>query len=100
MEREEQEAIEVEVVSVDGIAPVRPQPEDFSQEDPRAAGWQDWQGWQGRVRQLDMRWWPLWVLLGLVLLFLLFTVGIVVGMLYLVWRIIRGVLSVFTGPGR
>ena len=88
----EQDAIEVEVVSIDGLAPVHPQHEEEPAEESRQS-WQDWQNWQGRVRQLDMRWWPLWVFLGIIFLILLFTVGIVLGVLYLVWRVIRGIVA-------
>ncbi len=88
--QKEQEAIEVEVVEIDGIAPVQAAPEP----EPQASdqGWQDWQKWQGRVRRLDARWWPLWVFLGVILLFLLLTFGVVFGVIYLVYRIIRDVL--------
>lgn len=90
----EPQSIEVEVVEIDGIAP--PTRVEPSHETPRnsrgAAGaqWQDWQKWQGRVRKLDSRWWPLWVILGIIALFLILTVGVVVGVLVLIYRIITG----------
>lgn len=92
----EPETIEVEVVEIDGIAPVpvsHPEPE----EDPRQQGWNDWQNWQGKVRQLDMRWWPLWVLLGIIVIFLILTVGIALGVIYGIYRIIVGILSGIAG---
>ncbi len=91
----EQETIEVEVVEIDGIAPV-PVSHPREDEDPRQ-GWNDWQNWQGRVRQLDMRWWPLWALLGIILVFLLLTIGVALGALYIIYRIIRGFLSAIAG---
>ena len=90
----EQEVIEVEVVEIDGIAPVSAP----AQEDQEASG-PDWQKWQGRIRRLDARWWPLWVLLGIVLVFLALTIGLVSGVIYIVYRIIRsfllGIASLF-----
>lgn len=98
--QKEPETIEVEVVEIDGITPVpvsHPHPEE---EDPRQRGWNDWQSWQGRARQLDMRWWPLWVLLGIVLVFLLLTVGVVLGVIFLIYRIIRGFFAGIAGAFR
>ena len=83
--------IEVEVVEIDGVAPAAPQvrPEETPQHqsDQRA-----WQGWQGRVRQLDSRWWPLWVLLGIVALALALTVGVVLGAIYVVLRVVTNLI--------
>lgn len=89
----EPETIEVEVVEIDGVAPVPVTP---AEEDAPHRG-NDWRNWQGKVRQLDMRWWPLWVLLGIILLFLALTVGIVLGIIYGIYRIIRGILSGIAG---
>lgn len=88
----EPETIDVEVVSIDGVAPVVP--ERTPDPEPRA-NYGDWRSWQGRVRTLDMRWWPLWAFLGVILLFLLLTVGVVFAVIYAVFRIIRGILSAF-----
>jgi hypothetical protein len=85
----EQQAIEVEVVEIDGVAPLPVTPEHES--DPRKE-WQDWQKWQGRVRKLDMRWWPLWVVLGAILFILLLTVGLALAILFAIYRIIIGFL--------
>jgi hypothetical protein len=74
--------IEVEVVEIDGVAPVvatEPGPV------PRAS--RDWRHWQGRVRRLDSRWWPLWVILGIIALVLALTVGLVIGVIFLIVRL-------------
>lgn len=97
--KEQPETIEVEVVEIDGVAPVppaRPEPEEQSSRQT----WNDWQGWQGKVRQLDMRWWPLWVVLGAILLFLVLTVGLFLGIIWLIFRFIAGVLSALLSPFR
>ncbi len=77
--------IEVEVVEIDGLAPVVPQAR--AGEAPRQSDWQDWRQWQGRVRTLDSRWWPLWVFLGIIALALLLTVGLVIAVVFVVIRI-------------
>ena len=57
----EPQAIEVEVVEIDGLAPApRAEPVPETQARPE---WQDWQKWQGRMLKLVSRWWPLWVVL-------------------------------------
>lgn len=78
--------IEVEVLEIDGVAPAVPQvrPEETP---PPQGDWQDWRQWQGRVRQLDSRWWPLWVFLGILVVSLLLTVGLVIGVLFLIFRL-------------
>lgn len=96
--------IEVEVVEIDGAAPIvaqpRPRPDtgmNFDDEAPPGSqGFRgrDWQQWQGRIRTLDSRWWPLWVLLGIIALFLLLTLGLVIAVIYLVLRTIRGIFRV------
>lgn len=83
----EQQAIEVEVVEIDGVAPVPAPQEDAGN---TRSNWQDWQNWQGRVRKLDMRWWPLWVLLGVILFVLLLTVGLALAILFAIYRMIAG----------
>jgi hypothetical protein len=84
--------IEVEVLEIDGVAPAPPKETPQSQ-----AEWQDWRQWGGRVRRLDSRWWPLWVVLGGIALFLALTVGLVLGLLYTVFRIIRGFFRAIFG---
>ena len=97
MEKESQ-AIEVEVVEIDGVAPVPAATQEESTGHSRQS-WQDWQNWQGRVRKLDMRWLPLWIVLGAILLVLLLTVGLAIAIVFAIFRIIanilRGLLSIF-----
>jgi hypothetical protein len=83
--------IEVEVLEIDGVAPVKP--ETHADDAPQ----QGWRQWQGRVRTLDARWWPLWVLLGIIALALLLTVGIVLGAIYLVIRLCVGIFRAIFG---
>ncbi len=89
---EEAQAIEVEVLEIDGAAPPA---KVEAAESPQAR--QPWENWQGRVRQLDGRWWPLWVFLGVIAVALLLTVGVVLGLVFLVFRIIRGFLRMLVG---
>jgi hypothetical protein len=101
--------IEVEVVEIDGAAPIvaqsrsRPRTDtdmDFDDEaSPTSQGFRgrDWQQWQGRIRTLNSRWWPLWVLLGIIAVFLLLTLGVVIAAIYLVLRVIRKILRLITG---
>lgn len=77
--------IEVEVVEIDGIAPVVPEPRGGKTE-PRN-DWRDWRQWQGKVRRLDSRWWPLWGFLGIIALGFLLTVSLLVAV---VFGILRG----------
>ncbi len=55
-----------------------------------------WQNWQGRVRRLDGRWWPLWVLLGAVALVLLLTLGLVVGIVLVILKILGRLVRTIT----
>lgn len=92
MTTQETQAIEVEVVEVDGIIqPTRSDPAN----DARPQ--QDWRQWQGRVRTLDSRWWPLWVLLGLILVVLMLTVGVVVAVIFVILRILFGLKRALFG---
>lgn len=85
----EPQAIEVEVVEIDGAAP--PAKFDPRDESPPRPQWQDWQQqWQGRVRTLDSRWWPLWVVLGAIGVVVLLTFGLVIGVVFVVFRILSG----------
>ena len=87
MVRTVNDPIEVEVLEIDGAAPMPAEPSEPAQ-DP---SWQ--KAWQGKVRTLDMRWWPLWVILGIAGVMLLLTVGLVVGSLVLVFRLINGIVG-------
>ncbi len=91
----ESPTIEVEVVEIDGVA----QPAKFNsrEETPPQRQWQDWQKWLGRLRQLDSRWWPLWVFLGAIAVVLLLTVGLVIGIIFVIFRIVGGMLRAIFG---
>lgn len=91
MMKEETQAIEVEVVAIDGIAPVAPA---RAAEEPRR---RDWRSLQGRIVKLDPKWWPLWVVLGTVAVFLALTVGVVVFAIWLVFAILRGIARALFG---
>ncbi len=83
---QEPQAIEVEVVEIDGAAP--PVRVERARETQR----QNWQNWQGRIRKLDSRWWPLWVVLGAIGVVLLLTVGLVVGVVFVIFQILSAIL--------
>ncbi|GAA5116013.1 hypothetical protein JIN84_19670 [Luteolibacter yonseiensis] len=86
----EPQAIEVEVVEIDGVAPVAKS--ETRDEAPPRQQWQDWQQWQGQIRKLDGRWWPLWVVLGTIALLLLLTFGVVIGLVFVVFKMISAFL--------
>ena len=87
---QEPQAIEVEVVEIDGAAP--PAKVERQAEAPR-----QWQNLQGRIRKLDSRWWPLWVLLGAIGVVLILTVGLAVGIVFVIWRILSGIVRAIFG---
>ncbi len=87
---QEPQAIEVEVVAIDGATP--PARTGTREDPPPRRPGNDWQHWQGRVRQLDSRWWPLWAVLGAVAVVLVLTVGVFLGVLFLIFRIISGIV--------
>ncbi|MCW1923220.1 hypothetical protein OKA05_11705 [Luteolibacter arcticus] len=87
------DTIEAEVLEIDGSPPPTPNdPEHTRRQDP-------WQAMRGRVVNLDRRWWPLWVLLGIVALGLILTVGVVIGAVVIVLKIVGGVLRFLIGGG-
>ncbi len=88
----ESQSIEVEVLEIDGAAtPARS--ESRGQRSPQRP-WKDWQKWQSRLRRLDSKWWPLWVFMGSIALVLILTFGLVIGVMYMVFRILTGLLRV------
>lgn len=81
--KNDSQAIEVEVLEVDGVTvPPRPEVEDAPRQDA------PWRQWQGQITRLDSRWWPLWVILGVLAVGLLLTFGLVIGVIYLIFRIL------------
>lgn len=83
--------IEVEVVEIDGVAPTVPQASADGPA-PQRGDWQDWRKWQGRVRKLDSRWWPLWVFLGIIAVALALTIGLVLGVIFLIFRMLSNLV--------
>jgi len=77
--------IEAEVVEIDGVA-VEPRPV----REEKGSAWKGWSGWQGRVKRLDARWWPLWAVLGFIALVVAVSVGMVVAVLFVAYRIFMG----------
>jgi hypothetical protein len=94
----EPQAIEVEIVEIDGIAP----PAKFDSPDgssPDSSGREQpkWKQWSGRVQQLDSRWWPLWVIFGVIVVFLLLTVGLFLGIIFVIFLALRGIARAIFG---
>ena len=87
----EEQAIEVEVVEIDGAAPPIRVERQVQPQGP------DWRDWQRRIRTLDGRWWPLWVFLWAIALVLLLTLGVVVGVVFLIFKIVGGTLRAILG---
>jgi len=92
MLKEDSQAIEVEVVEIDGMTPPIPSAPSKDERTGRGAPWSNWQNWSGRVKQLDSRWWPLWVVLGIVVLGLILTLGVFFAIIYVIARFIRNVI--------
>jgi len=81
--KNEAQSIEVEVVEIDGAVP--PAKVEAREEIPAD------QSWQGRIRMLDARWWPLWVLPGAIAIAALLTVGLVIAVIFVIFRILNGI---------
>lgn len=87
--------IEVEVLEIDGVAPAVVQAARHDAYPPSHGAWQDWRHWHGRVRKLDSRWWPLWVIPGIIVLTLLLTVGLMLGVVWLLARMFLKIVRSF-----
>ena len=81
--------VEVEVTEIDGVTHQAKEPERERKSSEKPKGWAEW---SGRVRTLDSRWWPLWLLLGIIGVVLALTVGLVLAAIYLMFRLVFGVL--------
>ena len=105
MTRDDEPAIEVEVLEIDGAAPPPPgdatgRPDEIYQADDNPAGghtWARWQRWPGQVRTLHPLWWPVLMIGGGILLALFLTLGLCAAILYAVYRIVRGGLRALFG---
>ena len=93
----ERRDIEVEVLEIDGVAPVVPEARSAAEDARPRGAWQDWHRWPGQVRRLDSRWWPLWVVLGIIALLVVFTVGLVLGLLFLAVRLLLKIVRAIFG---
>ncbi len=105
MTRDDEPAIEVEVLEIDGAAPPPPRdadgnPDMLYQDDDDAEArrtWAGWQNWPGQVRTLHPLWWPLLVVGGGFVLALFLTLGLCLGVLFVAYRIVRGLLRALFG---
>jgi hypothetical protein len=88
------ETIEAEVLEINGGPPPQPQPAGAG----RAERVRD--AMRGKLVRLDRRWWPLWLLLGLVLGLVFLVIGLVAAALWLLGRVVGGVLGWFGGGPR
>ena len=98
MTHDDEPAIEVEVLAIDGAAPPPPRPASATTDEPYHANvesgrtWSHGQKWPGHVRQMHPLWWPLLIIGGGILLVLFLTAGLVLGILVAVFRIVRSLL--------
>lgn len=108
MARDPDPVIEAEVIEIDGKAPLPPGPgtrpgspsrRDSDDADETGAGhpWTSWQRWPGQVRSISPWWWPVLIVAGGILLGLLLTLGLIVGALFVIFRILRAVLRALFG---
>lgn len=87
----ETQTIEVEVVEIDGAVPPAAK---FPSRERAPAASQTLPKWLKRlawIRQLDRRWWPLWAVLATVGVVLLLTLGVVLGVIFLIFRALRAI---------
>ena len=104
MPRDNEPAIEVEVLEIDGEAP--PPPRDpassmariHDDDDDNDSGPSpnptsaNWHGWPGQLRTLPAWSLPLLIIGGAILLGLVLTLGVLVAALILIYRTVRGLL--------
>ncbi len=87
------QAIEVEIVEIDGAAPIQKFENDGRASRPLP--------WKNRpvdfLGKLDRRWWPLWIFLGIILLALLLTVGLAVGLIMVIVKTLRRFIRAIMG---
>lgn len=93
--KQDEPALEVEVVEIDGVA-VDSQPQrEIPEKDRRV----DWQSWQGKIRMLDKRWAPLWIVLGFIAVILIVAIGMCVAVFavayWMLKTILRAIFSLF-----
>ncbi|KAB2638036.1 MAG: hypothetical protein DVB26_08660 [Verrucomicrobia bacterium] len=100
MPRDNEPAIEVEVLEIDGAAPPPPRDPaaaalagiDIDDTSPPGHSAANWQRWPGQIRTLPAWWWPLLIIGGTFLLVVMLTLGVLAAALLLVYRMVRGLL--------
>ena len=101
MIRDNEPAIEVEVLEIDGAAPPPPKDPagaltrdatDDDDDSPSGHPWTNWQRWPGHARTLHPFWWPLLIVGGGIVLALFLILGLCAAVLVVIYRIIRGLL--------
>ena len=99
MPRDNEPAIEVEVLEIDGAAPPSPRDRASALTDiattndevppgPPSANWH----WPNQLRTPPAWWWPVFIVGGTILLAALLTLGVLVAVLLLIYRIIKALL--------
>jgi len=103
MNRDNEPAIEVEVIEIDG-APPPPKPSTgaadgiYHEDDsPGGHAWTNWQRWPAQARHLHPLWWPLLIVGGGILLVAFLALGVCLGILVAIYRIVRGLLRALFG---
>jgi len=109
MTRDNEPAIEVEVVAIDGSAPPPPgharvptagsDSSDDDDDDARVVhSWANWQRRPGQAQMLHPFWWPVFIVGGGLLLAVILAIGVCVVVLVVIYQIVRGLLrAVFSG---
>jgi hypothetical protein len=99
MPHDDEPAIEVEVIAIDGVTPAPHQTTGGAvgvhhSHDGSAPShtWTAWQRWPSLARHLHPLWWPVLIVGGCILLVLILTTILVFGILAAIYRLIRGLL--------
>ena len=99
MPQDREPAIEVEVLEIDGAAPPPPRAAsgaldgiDDGDDSRPGHSWTNWQRWPGQVRTLHPLWWPVLIVGGGILLAGFLALGVLLGVLFIIYRIVRGLL--------
>jgi hypothetical protein len=101
MNRDDEPAIEVEVIEIDGVVPPpKSAAADGSYPDDESANsqtWTHWQSWPSQARNLHPLWWPVLIVAGGILLAVFLTAGLLLGVLFVIYRIVRDLLRALFG---
>lgn len=87
----ENQSIEVEIVEIDGVSPHS----KMSSLNEVGTNYrpQGWGGFRGKVGKFDNCWWPLWAVVGIIAFSLLLAGGLIIGIIFLIIRFVRGLFS-------